>query len=296
MRFVALLNARSGRGGSAKAAARLEELFRGAGHEITVVLAQSGARIRSAAEAAAKSGCDALLAGGGDGTINTVADAARHAGIPLGVLPLGTRNHFARDAGIPLDLEGAVAVILAGNVSRVDLGEVNGRIFINNSSIGVYPRLVRLRERHQKSGLAKWLAALWALLAVLRRHAFIAVRLTVDGEAIVRRTPFVFVGNNAYRMAGPDAARRDSLSGGELSLYVMNASGRRNLLWLAWQVLLGRTEELKELDTFTAAEIEVETRQRWPHVALDGEIVSMAGTLRYRVLAGALQVYVPVPA
>jgi len=211
------------------------------------------------------------------------------------VLPLGTRNHFARDLGLPADLAEAARVAVMGEVTRVDVGEVNGRVFINNSSLGVYPRLVRLREKMMKYGLAKWAAALWALLAVLRAHPFMAVRITADGEPMVRRTPFVFIGNNEYRMEGLSAARRESLSDGQLALYVMNASGRRNLLWLAWQILRGRTAELKELEVFRVAEAEIELKRSSTHVALDGELVTMRGALTYRVLPEALEVFAPPP-
>ncbi|HEU4829809.1 MAG TPA: diacylglycerol kinase family protein [Gemmatimonadales bacterium] len=295
MTLAVVLNGRSGSRSAAASVHRIRELCAEAGREVRVTTA-SGKSIERAARAAVEEGCEMLVAGGGDGTIGTVAGIAAEAGLSFGVLPLGTRNHFARDLGIPLDLDGAMEVILAGVTRTVDLGEVNGRVFVNNSSIGVYPRLVRFRDRLRKYGLAKWAAALWALLAVLRRHPFMAVRITADGEPMVRRTPFVFIGNNEYRMDGLSAARRESLSDGVLSLYVMNASGRRNLLWLAWQILRGRTADLKELEVFQVAEAEIELRRSSTHVALDGELLTMRGTLSYRVLPGALEVCAPLQA
>ncbi|HEX6643902.1 MAG TPA: diacylglycerol kinase family protein [Gemmatimonadales bacterium] len=292
MTIAFILNARSGRGAAKRSAERIRTLCGEAGREATIALA-SGRRIREAAQKAVAAGCEVLVGGGGDGTIGTVAAIAAEAGLPFGVLPLGTRNHFARDLGLPLDVDGAMRVILDGRTRAVDLGEVNGRIFINNSSIGVYPRLVRMRERLRKYGLAKWTAALWALLAVLRRHPFMGVRITADGEAMVRRTPFVFIGNNEYRMEGLAAARRESLSDGVLSLYVMNASGRRSLLWLGWQILRGRTADLSELERFHVAEAEIELRRSSTHVALDGELFTIRGALAYRVLPRALEVCAP---
>ncbi len=294
MTIAVVLNGRSGRGAAAGSVARIRELCDEAAREVRVTSA-TGKGIERAAHAAVTEGCELLVAGGGDGTIGTVAGIAAEAGLRFGVLPLGTRNHFARDLGLPLDLDGAMQVILGGVMRTVDLGEVNGRVFINNSSLGVYPRLVRFREKLRKYGLAKWVAAAWALLAVLRRHPFVAVRITADGEPMVRRTPFVFIGNNEYRMEGLSAARRESLSDGVLALYVMNASGRRNLLWLAWQILRGRTADLRELEVFQVAEAEIELRRRTTHVALDGELLTMRGTLRYRVRPHALEVCVPPP-
>ncbi|MBA2626734.1 MAG: diacylglycerol kinase family lipid kinase [Gemmatimonadales bacterium] len=293
--IVVLLNAGSGKGKASEFARTLEKLFAEAGREARIELVDDGDRLRQLAKSAVADKCTALVAGGGDGTINTVASVVVGTDIPLGVLPLGTLNHFAKDLRLPTDLEDAARVILAGHTERVDVGQVNERIFLNNSSLGVYPRLVRLRERYQKRGRAKWIAAFWAMLVVLRRHSFLGVRVTADGETLVRRTPFVFVGNNEYRMEGTAAGSRESLAGGQLALYLMNASGRRSLLWLAWQILRGRTQQLRELEATLVGEAEVETRRNTLQVAIDGEVVVEHGPLRYRVRPGALRVFRPLP-
>jgi diacylglycerol kinase family enzyme len=290
-----IMNAGSGRGGSFEAARRIETLLAEAGRPGRLTLARHGRDIGPAAERAVERGTSGLVAAGGDGTVNTVAKVAIEAGVPLGVLPQGTLNHFAKDLGVPTDLDGALAVVLAGHTRQVDVGEVCGRIFVNNSSLGVYPRIVRLRERFGVRGPAKWLAALWATLAVLRRHPFAGVRLVVDGEPVLRRTPFVFVGNNEYRMEGLGAGTRETLDRGVLALYVMNASGRRSLVWLGFQVLLGRTARLRELDTFLLTEATVEVRRGSIGVALDGEVVELRPPLVYRSRPGALRVFAPHP-
>jgi diacylglycerol kinase family enzyme len=295
-RIAVVLNDSSGKGDCAPAAKRLEEIFAAAGREARITLAQGGDQILSAMRSAVESGCETLVAGGGDGTINTAAQVLSGSEIKLGVIPLGTLNHFAKDLGIPLDLEGAAQVILDGAVCRVDTGEVNGRVFVNNSSLGVYPAIVRLRERYQESGLGKWLAALWATLAVLRRKPFLAVRILVENEAIVRRTPFLFVGNNEYRMVGLQAASRESLSSGRLALYVLHPERRRGLLLLAWQVLLRGAEKVRELDLLTVEEATVEMRRPRLSVALDGEVVVLESPLEYRVRASSLWVHVPATA
>jgi diacylglycerol kinase family enzyme len=290
---IVLLNAASGTGSAADAARTIERLFGEAGRDVRVELVESGQRLRVLASEAARGHPEAVVAGGGDGTISTVAEALAGTDIPLGVLPLGTLNHFAKDLGIPLDLEQAISVILAGRITKVDVGEVSGHIFLNNSSIGVYPRLLRLRERYRERGRSKWIAAFWAMLAVLRRHSFMAVRIVADGETIVRRTPFVFVGNNAYRMEGLSAGSRDSLTDGRLAVYVMNATGRRSLLWLAWSVLIGRARQIQELEMLSVLEAQVETRRPKLQVALDGEVVEERDPLAYRVRPAALPVFTP---
>jgi YegS/Rv2252/BmrU family lipid kinase len=290
--IAVVLNASSGHGEAMKVAARLEEIFQAAGREAHITLAQTGDELRTAVRHAVESGCDTLVAGGGDGTINTAASAVVGREITLGVLPLGTLNHFAKDLGIPLELDAAAQVVLDGVVCRVDVGEVNGRIFLNNSSLGVYPIIVRLRERYRATLRGKWIAAFWAALTVMRRNPFMVVKLHVEGQALVRRTPLVLVANNEYRTTGIHAGTRESLARGRLALYVLNAERRPGLLRLALKVLVEGAERVKELDLFTVEEVAVETRRHRLQVALDGEVVTLESPLHYRCRPGALKVHV----
>ena len=172
--------------------------------------------------------------------MSTVAAALAGSEIALGVLPLGTLNHFAKDMHLPLALEPAIAQIARGAMRRVDVGEVNGRVFINNSSLGLYPDIVRDRKRQQKRlGRGKWPALVWATLGALRRFPFLSVRLRSMGSSGCARTPFVFIGNNAYTMRGFAIGERDRLDSGCLSLYVAQRAGRLRLLQLALRALLG---------------------------------------------------------
>jgi diacylglycerol kinase family enzyme len=286
-----ILNPGSGRTG-ADTAPRLIDLFATRGREATILAAGPGRSVVDQARRAAKEGCRVAVAAGGDGTVNAVAGAVAGSAIPLGVLPIGTLNHFAKDLGVPLELEDAVRIVAEGAVRQVDVGEVNGRVFVNNSSLGVYPRIVALRRRAGAEGRSKWLAAAWASLAVLRRRPFVGVRIRTEDQSLVRRTPFVFVGNNEYRMAGLHAASRDSLTTGRLAVYVMHATRRRSLLVLGWRVLLGGVEAVPELELFQVDEAVVETRRRIA-VALDGELTRMDSPLTYRIRPLALAVVAP---
>jgi diacylglycerol kinase family enzyme len=185
-----------------------------------------------------------------------------------------------------------VRLIVQGVRRQVDVGEVNGAVFVNNSSIGVYPRIVALRSRRQATGMGKWIAALWASLTVLRRRPFMGVRIRTAEETLLRRTPFVFVGNNEYRMAGIKAGSRESLTGGRLAVYVMHAERRRSLLLLGWRVLLRGVERVPELELFPVEEAVIETRRR-VGVALDGEVRAMTPPLTYRIRPLALTVLAP---
>jgi diacylglycerol kinase family enzyme len=291
--IAVVLNDSSGGGGRADVAGRLTEIFAATDKNARITLAGRGTDIGAAMRRAVAEGCDTLIAGGGDGTINAGATAVLERGIPLGVLPLGTLNHFAKDLGIPLDVEQAAQVVLEGVICKVDIGEINGRIFLNNSSLGVYPAIVRLRERYRTRVPGKWIAALWAALTVLRRHPFMAVRIVVENQTIIRRTPLLLVANNEYRMAGLQASARDSLAQGHLALYVLNAEQRPGLLRLAWQLLIRGGEQVKELDLLTVEEATVETRRPRLQVALDGEVITLTSPLEYRLRAGGLRVHVP---
>ncbi len=294
--IAVVLNDSSGKGDCATKATQLEKIFAEAGREARVAVARGGPQLRSEAQRALQDGCELLVAGGGDGTINTVASLLIEGDVPLGVIPLGTLNHFAKDLGIPLELERAARVVLDGVICRVDVGEVNGRLFLNNSSLGVYPAIVRLRERYRAGGLGKWIAAFWAGLAVLRRNPFMAVRLIVEDQKVIRRTPFVFIGNNEYKMEGLHAGSRDSLVGKRLAVYILNAERRIGLVRLGLQVLVKGIGQVKELDLITAREATIETMRSRLQVALDGEVIVLESPLNYRIKPGALRVHVPATA
>jgi diacylglycerol kinase family enzyme len=248
----------------------------------------------AAARKAIGDGVQAVVAGGGDGTINAVASVLADSGVAFGVLPLGTLNHFAKDLGIPLAPDQAVRNVVEGKRIRVDVGEVNGRVFLNNSSLGLYPDIVRDREKQQhRLGRGKWPAAAWATVAALRRYPFLNVRLTVDGVQHARRTPFVFIGNNEYIMQGLSVGARARLDCGVLSLYVAQRPGRLGLLRFAWRALCGRLAQERDFDVMLSDKIDIETHHRHLRVATDGEVSVMATPLRYRIRPAALTVIVP---
>jgi YegS/Rv2252/BmrU family lipid kinase len=251
-------------------------------------------RLGEAAESAASSAAEVVAVGGGDGTVNTVASALLDRGKPLGVLPLGTLNHFAKDLGLPLELEKAVETIAAGNVREVDVGEVNGRIFLNNSSIGLYPSAVDGREelRH-RAGLGKWRAMLHASLTVFRRFPVLGVTVRTDDRTVSFDTPFIFVGNNRYEMSLFSLGRRASLEGGELSVYTSGAGGRMGLVRLALRALLGRLDQDRDFRVLLVPEMQIETRRRSLRVSLDGEVVALPSPIRYRTRPRALRVLAP---
>jgi YegS/Rv2252/BmrU family lipid kinase len=295
-----IINAAAGGVAQDDAVRAIAEAFASCGVEAHVSVARDGAGrdgadVTQIARRALSNGARAVVAGGGDGTVGSVAGALAGTGRPLGVLPLGTLNHFAKDLRIPLTLEEAARTVCEGREVSVDVGEVNGQVFINNSSLGLYPRIVRRREKLQERlGSGKWSAFVRASLAVLHRYPFLDVRLSADGQELMRKTPFVFVGNNEYHMESLQLGGRARLDAGHLSLYVARRTGRLGLLRLALSALFGRLRQAKDFDALSAQEIWVETHRpkRLP-VATDGEVTIMMTPLHYRIRAGALRVIVP---
>ena len=291
---MVIVNGGAGAGHDEQGAENLRALLAQYALDAELVLAGSGEEMIAAARRAVDGGARLVAAGGGDGTMNAIASVLAGSGTTFGVLPLGTLNHFAKDLGIPLELEAAVRNLAQGQPVQVDVGEVNGRIFLNNSSLGLYPDIVRDRVMQQRRlGRGKWPAALWATLAALRRYPFLSMRLRVGGQQLVRRTPFVFIGNNRYTMAGLAIGERERIDDGVLSLYVAERPTRLGLLRFAFDALRGKLAERADFDVLHAPELDIETRRRRLHVATDGEVNVMKPPLRYRVRPGALTVLVP---
>lgn len=293
VKIEVIINASSGAPDKEVVRSRLVDLFAAKNIEARMTLARNGAEVIDLGQKAAQSDADIIVAGGGDGTISSVASTVIGSDKSLGVLPFGTMNHFAKDLHIPLDLEGAVDTIVAGHKTQVDVGEVNGRIFLNNSSLGLYPSIVRERQKQQRLGWGKWPAYVWAALAVLRRYPFLTIRLNVDGNALRSRTPFVFIGNNEYEMETLNIGSRACLDAGQLSLYMSLRTGRLGLIRLALRALFGGLRQEKDFLALSTQEIWIETKHKHVRVAFDGEVTAMEPPLHYRVRPRELRVLVP---
>lgn len=277
-------------------AGAVRRVFAAHGREARVHRVEGDA-IAGAVREALDAGARVVVAAGGDGTVNAVAaELLEHGDAALAVLPVGTLNHFARDLGMPCELEDAAAVIAAGHVREVDVGEVNDRIFLNNSSLGLYARLVSERERLQRGArLGKWLAMLRAGASVLRHPRTFSAVLEVDGDERRVRTPFVFVGNNEYAIEGMQAGQRDCLDDGALAVYVLRPKGPWGLAALALRALFGRIVHGRDLDHFSASSLVVESHHGRDKVARDGEVDELDAPLRYRIRPCALRVVAPAP-
>jgi YegS/Rv2252/BmrU family lipid kinase len=291
--IAVIVNRASGRGHEDELAAEIKAEFAAAGKDVPVSLV-AAKDLKLAVERAGREGFRTIVAGGGDGTISTAAAVLADSDIALGVLPLGTLNHFAKDLHIPLDLADAVRTIVDAHTERIDAGDINGRIFINNASLGFYPHIVRSRNRQRRRfGIGKWAALAWATMLVMRRERPLAVRLETDTDGLECRTFFAFVGNNEYVLEGLDIGARATLKGGVLSLYTTRHADRFAVLRLALRALVGRLRGSADFDALTATRIVVETAHPRMSVASDGEVCDFTTPLHCRIRPRALRVIVP---
>ena len=299
MRATVLLN----RGGGVVGdhAAQVESLTRAlleAGIDAGVVLVD-GKDIEDKAKAAADRGDPILIVGGGDGTVSAAAGALAGSGTALGILPLGTLNHFARDIGIPLDLGQAALAIAQGREQRVDVAELRApgdppQVFVNNSAIGLYPLMVLDRDAQQRTlGRSKWLAMTVAALRTFIRFKHQRLALTVNDRKARIETPLLFVGNNDYRLELPGAGTRESLSDGQLCVMVLRKGSRLGLFATIARALMGRAraDDMIKLDSVET--LRVDSHKSRFTVSLDGETRHVSTPLDYCIRKQALTVMVP---
>ena len=294
MRVSLILNA--SRADAQAVASRFSEICAARSAQLHVDICD-GAGLTDAARQAIDRGSTTVVAGGGDGTISSVAGILAGTGVTLGVLPLGTLNHFARDLRIPRDLDAAITTTLEGHVTTVDVGEVNGRVFINNASVGLYPRLVWEREQLQRQGRRKWTAMAAAAWTVWRRYRRVTVMVQPREQPPIRiRTPFVFVGNNAYQLTGLHFGSRPSLKSGQLQVSAAPELTGAGVLGVLGSTLVGRLPSFEQFVSFEVPELTIGALRPRLGVALDGELVVLAAPLRYRIRPAALRVAIPLEA
>jgi diacylglycerol kinase family enzyme len=285
----------AGSGTKSTCGADVEALFARHGLQATIVCPNNGSDVASVASSMVKAGCGIVVAAGGDGTVSAVASAVAGSEAVLGVLPLGTLNHFAKDAGVPLELEEAVRNISSGRAVKVDIGDVNGRAFINNISLGLYPVFVQARGDVRKlTVFARWHTILSAAINSLVRLPLFRTHLRIDSREFKRNTPVLFVGNNEYELDGKLIGGRRSLDQGCLSLVVTRSRGPWGVVKLVVRAALGALRGSKDLDAKLGREIEIRTKDRRTMLAIDGEVIEKFDwPLHCSVRPGALRLLVP---
>jgi YegS/Rv2252/BmrU family lipid kinase len=286
------------RGGGAVAAdpqiaAKIENAFTAAGLDAKVEPVTGGdceVRCRAIAER----GDELLVVGGGDGTISAGASALIGTETALGILPLGTLNHFARDLGIPAELDEAARLIARRPERRVDVAEMNDRIFINNSAIGLYPLMVVDRDAQQRRlGRSKRLAMIVASIRTLARFRHQRLTLTVNDEKERVDTALLFVGNNDYRIDIGAPGQRESIDDGRLSVFVMRKKTRRSFIAATLRALFNRARPDDMVQIENVERLRVSSHRSSLAVSLDGEVVHAKPPLDYKIRKKALRVIAP---
>lgn len=237
---------------------------------------------------------DVIVCGGGDGTISIAASILAGGNIPLGILPLGTLNHFAKDIGMPQDIKKSAEVIAKGNIKKIDIAEVNGKRFINNSSIGLYPHIVKKRDKDQKmNNRNKWVAMFFAAIETLKKHPTINVTISSKGTSANLSTYFVLIGNNKYKMEFFNPGIRDRLDEGLLTLCITLCKTRWCMIRLSFKAIFNMLYDEKDFEMYFVDEVTLNTRKKNLAVSMDGEVVNMNSPLTYKILPKQLLVIVP---
>lgn len=295
MRLTLILNREAGtlRGVDAeKAAEDIAEIFRTHGHDVALELLDGKGSIAAITRACGDNSCEAIVVGGGDGTISFAAAAAAKDGRTLGILPLGTMNLFARSLGLPLEMRAAAEALADGEPVKVDISEVNGRYFVHHVTLGLHARMILLRARMTYgSRLGKLWASVKAWWTAFRNPPDLDARIRADGKESRRRTAAILVTNNPLGEGHLPYA--DDPHEGVLGLYVARAPRPTDLLRLAAGMLLGKFSANQFLDDSVAREIDIALGAPKVSASVDGEIVSLETPLRCRLHRGGLRVLRP---
>ncbi len=236
---------------------------------------------------------DAVIAAGGDGTVGAVASALLGTGRPMGVIPLGTFNHFAKDLGVPLEVEAAAEALARGDAEEVAVGELDGRVFLNFSAVGLHPALAEEREAQRRAGRSRWVAVALAFARALRRFPLVRVRLGLPVRSLWRVTPGVIVCINPYQMRAFGVADASYPDRRVLNVYVARSRSPLRLLWLLARALVGRIEGAADFEAIATTSLTLHVGRGPVRVSIDGEICEVRSPLRYRLAPASLTVIRP---
>lgn len=292
-RLALILNPGSGKKDARDRVNDIRSRLEGRVREFALYPVSDGSQIAGAAKRAVEEGADIVAAFGGDGTQNAVAGALQGTQTVMAVLPGGTFNYFARALGVGQSLDDAIEAILAGQVEYRDLGEMNGRVFLNNASLGVYPQILETRESIYRRWGRSRLAAYWSVIVALNDMRA-PMQLHVDTAEGTRDyvTPLVFVAHSAYQLETLGLEGAGAIADGHFAVFVSHHTQRRELLLAAMRLAMGRASHGDDFDLLIADDLTIDAGKKSKLVALDGEKVRMTAPFQMRVLHDALRVIV----
>ena len=296
MRIAAIINARAGtvlRMSPSTVTERVSAVWGSLGLDAAIILAEGKDMGRMVRKACRDPDIQAVIIGGGDGSLSRALEHVLASGKSLGVLPLGTMNYMARQIGMPLDLAQA-AVALAGAVQTpMDVGCVNDRYFLIRACFGAFPEFIQSRERVRRKGGSFLDGALAGLSGVARHHRIVDAELSSPGGRARIATSFLMISNNLCRDSDPFLLERDRMDGGALGVYVGRSAGPVGLMELGLQAAMGRWASNEALLQGEMPWLEVQTEQRKPLISIDGEVEKMKAPFRFDILPRALSMLVP---
>ena len=288
------MNAKSGAHQAERTRTLLERVLQESGRPFQISVA-TGEELSRVANRKAASNAAVLVAGGGDGTICTVAKAALKHDKTLGVIPLGTFNYFARNLGIPLEEDAAARIVLEGHTVRAPVLDLDGRLVLNNSSFGIHPAvLLKRRKLYRLWGRNQLNAYLSVMLTAFQPPPKLRVRLASDEGEIVRETPLVMICANAFQMQAFALAGTECLAAGKFALYVARMAGRRTIFWLGLRTLLQRLRPGIDYEVICSSDVTIESLRR-PELraSVDGELERLQSPMRFRIHPQPLCVLAP---
>ena len=296
-----VLNAGSGRDAVTARRDTIESVLAAAGRAYTLRLVEHAGELASiaagaVAEARARGGV--VVVGGGDGTINAVAQATYGSGRPLGVLPQGTFNYFSRAHGIPADTAEATRLLLTARAHPVQVGQVNGRLFLVNASLGLYPQLLEDREAYKRQfGRSRPVAFASALVTLLREHRQLRLDIEHAGQTRGLRTPTLFVGNNPLQLQQVGVGDASALAEHQLVAVALRPVGTWTLFGLVVRGAFGNLGSADTVMSFPFGRIVVTPRRgvRRLKVATDGEVVWLDTPITFEVAPEPLHLLRPEP-
>ncbi|KQP48612.1 diacylglycerol kinase family protein [Pseudorhodoferax sp. Leaf274] len=301
--LVIVLNAGSGRADADTAQQTITGVLAAAGRAHEVLRIERGMAVAEVAGEAvrrARAQRGAVVAAGGDGTLNAVAQAVLPAGLPFGVLPQGTFNYFSRTHGITSDTEQATQALLRARPAPVQVGLVNERLFLVNASVGLYPQLLEDREAYkQRFGRRRWVAAWSALVTLLHAHRPLRLQIECQGEQRAVRTSTLFVGNNGLQLQQIGVPEADLLAQGHLVALMLKPVSTFGMLGLMLRGAFGRLGEADDVLRFGFERLGMRPaaprRTARVKVATDGEIIWLRAPLTFRVSPQPLWLLTPAP-
>ncbi|MBF9033975.1 hypothetical protein HKCCE2091_06970 [Rhodobacterales bacterium HKCCE2091] len=291
---VVFLNSGSGDGDNTARAEEIVAEFSRHGWQADAVMLDPGSDIPALLQEATASGVRTVVAAGGDGTICGVVEGLQGIDVELGLLPLGTFNFFARQFDIPEEVAGAVEVICTGDSTPVDIGTVNGHVFINNASLGAYATILETREDiYRKWGRSR-LAAYWSVIvALVTAYRPMVMRIDVDGRTLRRRSAMAFAALSAYQLERFEMEGAEAIRRGEFALLVAPDCGRFALIWKAVKLAFRGARNGRDFELVTGRDIRIETRRDRGLVARDGEREKLSSPFEFRLIPDAIRVRVP---